>query len=52
MGVLVIVALIFGAIGLLLSSQATIGIAIVGLGCLSAVLARIAQAAYYRTDRR
>ncbi len=42
---LVVVALLVGAFGVIASSQATVGVALVGFACLLAVVARIAQAA-------
>ena len=42
---LIVLSLAVAGIGLLMSSQATIGVAFIGGGCLLAVLARIAQAA-------
>jgi len=43
-GLLVALAIIAAVIGFFLLSQATMGVGIVGLGCLAGILARIAQA--------
>ena len=43
-GVLVVAALALGGLGVLLGSQATFGVVLVGLGCLSGILARLVQA--------
>lgn len=42
---LVVVAVIAGLIGLLFSSEATAGVAIISFACLLAIFARISQAA-------
>jgi hypothetical protein len=53
MGALIVGAVILGAIGLLFTSQATLGVGLIALACLSAILARLAQASYHRKlDRR
>lgn len=39
-----LVALVAGAIGVLLLTQATMGVGIIALGCLAGILARIIQA--------
>lgn len=44
--ILVLVAALAGVVGLLFSSQATSGVAIVAFACLLAIFARIAQAAH------
>lgn len=44
MPALVILAILAGLLGLALASQATLGVALIGAGCLLAILARIAQA--------
>lgn len=44
---LVLVALGLGFVGFTMLTNATLGVGIVGLGCLFAILARIAQAAAY-----
>lgn len=49
MGFLIVVSLILAAIGLLFTSNATIGVGLIALACLSGILARIAQAAHHRT---
>jgi len=41
---LVILAVIAGFLGLLMASQATVGVAVGGFGCMLAILARIAEA--------
>lgn len=41
---LVIVALAAGGLGLVMASEATLGVALIGIGCLVAILARMAQA--------
>lgn len=53
MGALIAVALILAAVGLLLTSNATIGVGLIGLACFAGILARIAQASYHHTiDRK
>jgi len=42
---LVILSLVIAFFGLVFSSRATIGMCVIGLACLVAILARIAQAA-------
>lgn len=44
MTALIVFSAIFGVLGLLFHSEATRGVAFVSLGCLFAILARIAQA--------
>ena len=41
---LIVLALLAGFLGLVFASQATIGVGLVGFGCLLAILARIRQA--------
>jgi hypothetical protein len=48
---LIVFALLAGVLGLVFASQATIGTALVGFGCLLAILARITQAHYHQCDR-
>ena len=48
--ILVMIAVLAGAVGLLLTSEATLGVAIIALGCLAGILARLAQAAWHRND--
>lgn len=43
-GSLVVLSVVVGVSGVALASQASAGAALVGLGCLFAILARIAQA--------
>jgi len=53
MGFLIAGAVGLGALGVLLTSEATIGVGLIALACLTAILARLAQAAHHRTlDRR
>lgn len=54
MGVLIAGSLILAGLGLLFTSNATIGVGLIALACFSAILARIAQAAYHhrKLDRR
>lgn len=49
---LVILALLAGAVGLLFTSQATMGVAIVGFACLLGIVARIVQSADHRGPPR
>lgn len=44
MSILILLAIVCAAAGLLFASQATFGVALVGIACLLAILARIAQA--------
>jgi hypothetical protein len=48
--VLIILALLAGAVGFALSSQATMGVAIICGACLLAILARVAQASAQHDD--
>ena len=48
---LVFLALAAGFIGLVFSSQATAGVAIVAVGCLLAIFARMAQASHHHRAR-
>jgi hypothetical protein len=48
MPVLIVLAVCAGVVGLFMASQATVGVAFVGVGCLLAILARIAQAGQYQ----
>ena len=50
MAILIVLALLFGAGGLLFASQATGGVAAIAVGCLFAILARMAQAAKYHSE--
>jgi hypothetical protein len=47
---LIVLALLFGFLGLVFSSQATSGVAAVGVGCLFAILARIRQAEVFHRE--
>ena len=47
---LVILSLVFGAGGLIFASQATGGVAAICVGCLFAILARIAQASIHHAQ--
>lgn len=47
MPALIVLAVLAGGLGLLLASQATVGVAVVGFGCLLAILARIVQADHH-----
>jgi hypothetical protein len=49
---LVILAVLVGCGGLLFLSNATAGVGIIAFGCLLAILARIAQASDYESDRK
>lgn len=49
---LIVLALIAGFFGVVFASQATIGVALVGIGCIFAILARIRQAQYYELGRQ
>lgn len=49
-GILLLIAVVAGGVGLLLSSQASLGVSVVGFGCLLAIWARIAQAAGHHRD--
>lgn len=51
LGALIVSALCFGIFGAMLLSQATVGLGLIGLGCLIAVLARIAQAERYHKEQ-
>jgi hypothetical protein len=44
---LLIGAVLAAAVGMLLISQATAGVGLIGIGCLCGILARIVQAALY-----
>jgi hypothetical protein len=46
-GLLVFAALGIGGFGVLLLSNATFGVGMIGLGCLMAILARMAQASHH-----
>lgn len=48
---LIIASVLGGGLGLLFLSNATTGVGLIGLACLSAMLARIAQAAYHWANR-
>lgn len=48
---LVAVAVVAGGLGLLMLSQATMGVGLIAFGCLCAVLARIEQAANYHSQQ-
>lgn len=48
--ILIIVALAAGAWGFLNLTQATNGVGWIGLGCLAAILARLAQAGVYHKE--
>jgi hypothetical protein len=50
--VLVLIAGLCGFVGLISASQATFGVALVGLGCLFGIWARLAQASGYDRRRR
>lgn len=52
MTLLVIIALVAALAGLLLASQATAGVAVVGVGCIMAIFARMAQASVHHEQRR
>lgn len=47
---LIALALLAGGVGIMFASEATFGVAAVAVGCLLAILARIAQAASHRSD--
>lgn len=47
---LIVLALIAGFFGVIFASQATVGVALVGIACLFAILARMRQAHVYRYD--
>lgn len=49
---LIMGALLCGLIGLVFLSEATAGVGIIALGCLTAILARIAQASHHESLRR
>jgi hypothetical protein len=51
MGALIVLAVILGALGLLFTSQATLGVGLIALACLIAILARIAQASHHIAKR-
>lgn len=50
--VLMVVALIAGLVGLVMSSQATSGVAIIAFGCLIAIVARLVQADKHHRESR
>lgn len=49
---LVFLAVIIGAAGVVFSSEATLGVALVALACLLAIFGRIAQAAHHHNSRK
>lgn len=49
-GILVLLSMLAGGGGLLLLSQATLGVGIICGGCLLAILARMAQAAHQHRE--
>jgi uncharacterized protein YceK len=52
MAFLIVLALLAGCGGLMLLSNATTGVGVIGFACLFAILARIAQAAEQRKELR
>ena len=47
---LIVLAVLASILGLVLASQATLGVAFVAMGCLFAILARIQQAHMYHRE--
>ena len=52
MKVLVILAVLAAVLGTFTLSQATLGVGIIGLGCLAGILARVAQAEAHHSELR
>jgi hypothetical protein len=51
MALMILVALAAAGLGLLFSSQATVGVSLVAIACLAGIFARIAQASLHRKSR-
>jgi hypothetical protein len=50
MALLLVAAVFAGALGLMFTSEATLGVGVIALGCLCAILARIAQAGRHHNE--